>query len=263
MSKPKKYRKISSSIERELRLWQTTFDAINDSVFILDVEHKILQCNKATLEFFKKSSIQEVVGHSCCELVHGKTEPVEWCPTVCMMESSQRESSTVQMGDKWVEVSVDPILDDNNKIIGAVHLITDITQSKLTEIKLREAEEKYHGLFDSFPHFIGLFDTQGILIECNIAINKILSRHIRDDLIGLNISQILSIVDKNKELIPKFKELINQTVSDGILEPFEFKLYRSKVLCPAILSLNISKLSIIKFPTYFIFFLLMPSFSKL
>jgi len=228
MFKPKKQRKVNSSLEQELRLWQTTFDAINDSVFILDVEHKILQCNKATLEFFKKSSIQEVVGHSCCELVHGKTEPVEWCPMVCMMESSQRESSTVQMGDKWVEVSVDPILDDDNKIIGAVHLITDITQNKLTEIKLREAEEKYHGLFDSFPHFIGLFDNQGILLECNIAINKILSRHIRDDLIGLSVTQILSIVDKNKELIPKFKELINQTVSDGILEPFEFKLYRSK-----------------------------------
>ncbi|MHA1932232.1 MAG: PAS domain-containing protein, partial [Promethearchaeota archaeon] len=227
MSKLKKRKKVSSTLEQEVRLWQTTFDALKDSIFILDLRQKILQCNKATIDLFKKSSIQEVIGRSCCELMHNKSKPVEWCPVVRMMESNQRESSTAQIGDKWVEISADPIFDDDNKLTGAVHLITDITQNKITEIKLRESEEKFHGLFDSFPHFIGLINLQGKLIECNIAINKFLSSHTKDDLIGLNFIQILSIIDKNKDLVPKFKEIMQQTIMDGELKSFEFKIYRS------------------------------------
>jgi PAS domain S-box-containing protein len=143
------------------------------------------------------------------------------------MESNQRESSTAQIGDRWVEISADPIFDDDNKLIGAVHLIKDITQNKLTELKLRESEEKFHGLFDSFPHFIGLVDLEGVLIECNVAINKFLSRHTKDDLIGLNFIKILSIIDKNKDLVPKFEELMQQAISDGKLKSFEFRIYRS------------------------------------
>ena len=205
MLKPKKQKKVNSTLEQEARLWQTTIDALYESVFIIDLNQKILQCNKATLDFFNKSSLQEVIGRSCCELVHNKSHPVEWCPMVCMMESNQRESSIAQIGDKWVDISADPIFDDENKLIGAVHLMKDITQDKLTEIKLRESEEKYHGLFDSFHHFIGLVDLEGVLIECNVAINKFLSRHTKDDLIGLNFIKILSIIDKNKYLVPKFK----------------------------------------------------------
>jgi PAS domain S-box-containing protein len=217
MSKPKNKKKVTSTLEQEVQLWQTTFDALNESVFILDLRQKILQCNKATIDLFKKSSIQEVIGSSCCELMHNKSQPVEWCPVVHMMKSNQRESSTVQIGDKWVEISADPIFDDDNKLIGAVHLVKDITQNKLTEIKLRESEEKFHGLFDSFPH-----------IECNVAINKFLSRHTKDDLIGLNFIKILSIIDKNKDLVSKFEELMQQAISDGKLKSFEFKIYRSK-----------------------------------
>ncbi|MHA2087777.1 MAG: PAS domain-containing protein, partial [Promethearchaeota archaeon] len=228
MSKPKNQRKVNSTLEQEVQLWQTTFDALNESVFILDLRQKILQCNKATVEFFQKSSSQEVIGQSCCELFHNKSQPVEWCPMVIMMESNKRESSVAQIGDKWAEISADPIFDNENKLIGAVHLIKDITQNKLTEIKLRESEEKYHGLFDSFPHFIGLVDLEGVLIECNVAINKFLSRHTKDDLIGLNFIKILSIIDKNKNLVPKFKELMQQAILDGKLKSFEFKIHRSR-----------------------------------
>ena len=54
--------------EEELRAsvlsWDTTFHAITDSISLIDVEGKILQCNKATANFLGKP-INEIVGKTC------------------------------------------------------------------------------------------------------------------------------------------------------------------------------------------------------
>ena len=186
-------------IKLKSRQWKTTFDALKEPIFILDLNQKIIQCNQATLKMFKKSSPDEIIGQSCYELVHCRSQPVDWCPVMRMIKTNRRESSFNQIDDKLVEVSADPIYDENNRLIGAVHLITDVTLKQLTEQKLKESEEKYHSLFDSFPHFIGIIDMKGILIDCNSAINKFISMHKKEDFIGLSFIQILSIIDKNKQ----------------------------------------------------------------
>jgi signal transduction histidine kinase len=39
----------------------------------------------------------------------------------------------VALGDRWVECSIDPILDDAGNLAGAVHIISDVTESKQAE----------------------------------------------------------------------------------------------------------------------------------
>ena len=53
MLKTEKRKKTNSTLEQEASLWQKTFDALNDSVFIVDTKKKILRCNKATLEIIQ------------------------------------------------------------------------------------------------------------------------------------------------------------------------------------------------------------------
>ncbi|MHA2005850.1 MAG: PAS domain S-box protein [Promethearchaeota archaeon] len=228
ISRPITQRKKAEELSnRKIQQLQTTIDALNEPLFFLDLNHIILQCNKATLEFFNKSSFDQIIGQSCCKLLHDKLRPVDWCPVVRMKKSNQREVSINKIYNKWCEISSDPIYDDENNLIGAIHLISDITTYKMTEKKLKESENKFRVLFDSFPHFIGLMDMDGTLLDCNPAINKFLSKHKREDMIGLNVFQILSMVGKNKELIPKFKSLMRETNSDGKLKSLEFKIHRS------------------------------------
>ncbi|MBU4447310.1 MAG: PAS domain S-box protein [Proteobacteria bacterium] len=125
--------------EEELRLaafqWRTTFNAIGDAVALMDQEGTILQCNQAMADLAGKP-FPEIIGRRCWEVVHGTSGPIADCPMVRMRQSHQREESVLPVGENWLKVVVDPILDAAGNLTGAVHIITDITRIKRTEEKL-------------------------------------------------------------------------------------------------------------------------------
>ena len=92
--------------------WQRTFDAINDVIWILDAEQRILHANQATKRVFGRSA-GEVIGRHCYEIVHGTTESIEDCPLQRSRKSLRREKMELKLGEKIFEVIVDPIMDKN------------------------------------------------------------------------------------------------------------------------------------------------------
>ncbi len=139
-------KQAEEAIQRSGREWQTTFDAINDVVYLLDDKSRIVRHNRA-LETFTGKSAEEVDGRYCFEIMHGTGYPIKGCPNVKAQLSRQRESIELNIDNRWFVAAVDPIIDKNGKITGAVHLITDITERKAAEVVMQENEEKYRVLF--------------------------------------------------------------------------------------------------------------------
>ena len=79
----------------------------------------------------------EILDHCYWEAVFGTSEPIDGCPVARMWESLSRESETVLLGDRWFDVSADPLLAEDGQSIGAVYIMTDITERK-------QAEEAMH-----------------------------------------------------------------------------------------------------------------------
>ena len=148
--------------------WQTTFDAINDAVCLLDMNGKILRCNK-TMESFLKKSSKEIIGGTCWELVHGTDKPVKGCPIVRMKKTLCRETLVLKVDDKWLNVTVDPVIDETRNLTSAVHIISDITRRKQAEETQRESEEKYRALYDNAPLSYQALDENGCFIDVNPA----------------------------------------------------------------------------------------------
>jgi diguanylate cyclase (GGDEF)-like protein/PAS domain S-box-containing protein len=109
--------------------WRTTFDGISDFLCLIDTKQNIIRCNKAMTKFLKKS-FADILGRSCCDLVHGASEPFEECPFERMRETRRSEVAIVQRGDQWFRISVDPILDEAGNLLGGVHIMSDITKDK-------------------------------------------------------------------------------------------------------------------------------------
>lgn len=101
------------------------FDAISDPLFILSKEGEILLCNRACGEILKMP-VEKIVHSHCYEVVHKLTDFTQGCPFVKSMSSGKRETYQAKIFDRWSMVTVDPITDDKNEILGAIHLIRDI-----------------------------------------------------------------------------------------------------------------------------------------
>jgi two-component system cell cycle sensor histidine kinase/response regulator CckA len=117
---------------RVAKEWQITFDATNDAIWILDKDQRVLRSNKTAERFFHRP-VGEMIGKHCWEIVHDIEQPIPECPVLRLQKSLDRESMELQVGERWLEVNVDPILDAAGRYSGAVHIVSDISEYKKIE----------------------------------------------------------------------------------------------------------------------------------
>jgi len=122
------------ALQKALGEWQGTFDAVSDVIWILDLEQRIVRYNRATSELFGEAT-EGILGRRCCEVVHCLNAPVTDCPFPRMVETLKRQSMEQQFGHRWFLISVDPFLDTAGSLKGAVHIVSDITERKVRELR--------------------------------------------------------------------------------------------------------------------------------
>lgn len=136
-------RKADENVFSLAKEWQVTFDAVSDAIWLLDKDHRIVRCNRATLELTGMDR-REIVGKHCWDIVHSAAEPIEDCPFCRMNNSKQKELKELKIGDKWFMAKLDPIFDERGEISGAVHIISDITERKQSEEERHKLELHLH-----------------------------------------------------------------------------------------------------------------------
>lgn len=139
--------------------WQRTFDAIPFPVFLRNLEGVITQCNRAMLDFFGKTKDQ-LVGSYCWEIVHNTDTHISSCPVPTMLESRQREIVIQSFGDRIFQVAVDPVIDNDGVVIGAVHSMEDITERQKSDDTLRAQEAELAAIYENAPFVMMLVDSQ-------------------------------------------------------------------------------------------------------
>ena len=209
-------KQAEEAIQRSGREWQTTFDAINDVVYLLDDKSRIVRHNRA-FETFTGKSAEEIDGRYCFEIMHGTGYPIKGCPNVQTQFSRQRESIELNIDNRWFVAAVDPIIDKNGKITGAVHLITDITERKAAEVVMQENEEKYRVLFTQMTEGSALHDmvydgsqnpVDYRIIDVNPAFERILGLK-REDVIGKTGREAYGVD------VPPFLDIYARVASTG------------------------------------------------
>ena len=146
-----------AALKERNRIWQNTFDAMHEAISILDHDFRILQCNRAMLKFADRPA-SEIIGHHCWEIVHGTDGPIDNCPCFRVSRSHRRESVTLTIDDRIIQVDVDPQLDEQGRPTRFTHIISDITEQNRAIETIRETHQTLLTVLDSIDAAIYVSD---------------------------------------------------------------------------------------------------------
>lgn len=115
--------------------WQSTVDALPEMLVLLDTENKIVRCNRAFVELSGKrfSEVISSDGATILKQVLGSAEFVTRTQT-------PRYVAEQQHGPRWFRVTANAVMVEEQRI-GSIVVLTDITERKLAEESLRNAEK--------------------------------------------------------------------------------------------------------------------------
>ncbi len=133
-------RKAEEAAQISTRQWQVTFDAISDGVVLLDRLGQAVQINTA-MEDILGRPWDELSGRSIYDLLPVSPAPMD-SPFLRMLDSGRREAVELNLGDRWLRVTVDPIRDADGVVKGGLCIASDITDRKRLEEALRQRAEE-------------------------------------------------------------------------------------------------------------------------
>jgi PAS domain S-box-containing protein len=184
-------RKAEESVVRAGQEWERTFNAISDSIMVLDNQQRILRANKAAVNTLGMTE-GAVIGKFCFELVHGEKEPPAFCPHLMLMADGEDHSAEVvepHLGGIY-DVQVSPLIDKDGQVIGSVHITRDITNRKESEEALMESEARYRAVFENAGIGIDMLDREGNFLAANTALLNMLG-YTEENFPGLTLPDII------------------------------------------------------------------------
>ncbi len=134
-------KRAEEALMRAKQEWERTFDAVPDLIAILDNDHRILRGNRAMAQALGMEP-QDLVGKFCYEQMHRTACPPDICPHSRLLQDGQGHAAELRELGLDLLVTVSPILDDQGRLLGSVHVARDITEHKRAEAALHQAHHE-------------------------------------------------------------------------------------------------------------------------
>ncbi|MFA5191707.1 MAG: PAS domain S-box protein [Verrucomicrobiia bacterium] len=148
--------------------WERTFDTVPDLVAILDNEYRVVRANRSMAAKLGLT-LNKCIGQTCHSVVHGTTEPPEFCPHKQLLADGLEHTAEVheiRLSGDFLE-TVSPMRDSEGKLIGSVHVARDITERKQREQALRHSVSLLRATLESTADGILVVDLQGRIVDFN------------------------------------------------------------------------------------------------
>lgn len=151
-------KRAEAELQQNERLFQSTLEAIQDGISVLNTDLRIKFVNSTMKEWYGENL--PLKGKKCYEAYNNREKPCEPCPTLKCMKTRQTERKVVQglpgSEAKWVELFSYPMSDpETGELEGVVEFVQDITGRKRSERALQDERDKLmhlHGAVDRLQH---------------------------------------------------------------------------------------------------------------
>ena len=170
-------------VQRGKKDWEATFDAMSDGIFIFDRAGRLMRVNQAGAAMEKTTPIA-LLGRQCCDILRGSSEEF-----ACVVEQAVRQAKSVNIEvvpahlNRPLLVSVEPVSDQNQKIISVVATARDLSELRKVEAVARERQTLLQNILESAREAIYALDMEGRYQWCNQAMLD-LTGYKQEDVIG-------------------------------------------------------------------------------
>ncbi len=213
---------LNKIITRAKKEWEDIFDSLTDMIGVIDTEHRIVRVNKKAANSMGYRP-QEVIGKKCYEVFHKTDKPPLFCPHVKTVREACKHS--VEVFDKILhgtfQISTTPLYDGDGKILGSIHVVTDISELKEAEENLLEQINFLQVLIDTIPAPIFYKDKNGLYLGCNKAFEAYLGRP-KGEILGRSVFEIAE-----KEIAAKY-----HTMDEELFKNPGKQIYETQVRYP-------------------------------
>ncbi len=181
-------------LEQSNRHWTEIFDAITDFIVAHDESGRVLRVNRSLAEFI---GVQpgELVGINMSTLLAtgggGALGPCPFCRSAG--EGSDEYAHPGLERTFWISTS--RVHSASSEVLQTIHVLKDITDR-------REAERRYHELFDNVQEGFFFSTPDGRFIEVNDALVRMLGYNSREELLQVDVrTQIYSSPERRREIV--------------------------------------------------------------
>lgn len=165
-------RQMDSALQESEIRFKTLFDSAAEFIFVIDPEGKIMLTNRCVSD---QSCYQpdEIIGRNIKDFFTDESKHICDCNFPGLRERGHnraevefvcKDGRVLQM-----ECSATAIPDKTNEFSSFLIIQRDVTERKQAAQALAESERRFRAIFNSTFQFIGLLNTEGILLEANQA----------------------------------------------------------------------------------------------
>ncbi len=207
-------------------LYQLLMDNIPLKMFYKDLNSVYIWCNdlyakdlkiaaadivgKTDYEFYRKDLAEKYIADDRRVMQNGEIE--------------QLEERYVQDGQEaFIRTTKTPFKDAAGKVIGLLGVFTDITSSKLTQIRMEESEAKYRTLIETTDTGFAIIDQVGTVLDANPEYIRLSGETSLEAIIGQLVTKWTADHDREKHLAA-----ITKCFADGRIKNITLDFVDSK-----------------------------------
>lgn len=214
----------TSYMQQINQLFEVCFHHTNASVAITDLNHYILQVNKAYEQMYGWSK-EEILGKRLISVPGNEIERVKSIHKQVVQEDCAQSYDTLKLrknGDVfYASMTVSPLKDASGITFALAVVARDVTERKWHDEQLRKSEERYRNLVELSPEPIIVYGDSRIAYV-NPAALKLVGAESEEQLLGRLAMEFIH-PDERKELQAQIEHLLRER---NYTEIYEKRLLR-------------------------------------
>jgi len=176
---------------RKSKDWQEIFNSISDMIAVIDSQYRILTANKSFLKAFNVK-LGEIKNRQCYEILDSRRSP--WLVSSCKKTLKTKEKHVEEFFDpeqnKYLEVSIFPLIDETGKCNRVIYVARDVTEKKEIMDRMKRSEQRYRLLSENVVDFIWTMDMKLNFTFVSPSVEKLLGYSVKEAL-DLKLNKLL------------------------------------------------------------------------